>query len=152
MWSDNGSNFVGAARTLKNLFQFLQGQMTQRTISEFCSSQSIRWKFIPAHAPHFGGLWEAAVKSIKTLLKKIAGDAKLNFEELTTVLTQIEASLNSQPLATLPDPSDDMEVLTPGHFLIGSPLEALPECSNSYQPLKLFQRWCLCQVLVHHFW
>ena len=50
---------------------------------------------IPEHAPHFGGLWKAAVKCMKTHLKKIVSDAKLNFEELTTVLTQIEACLNS---------------------------------------------------------
>ena len=152
MRSDNGSNFVGVARTPKDLFQFLQDQMTQRTVSEFCSSQSISWKFIPERAPHFGGLWEAAVKSMKTHLRKIVGDVKLNFEELMTVLTQIEACLNSWPLATLPDPSDGLEVLTPGHFLIGSPLETLPDCSHSYQPLKLLQRWRLCQALVNHFW
>ena len=45
-----------------------------------------------------------------------------------------------------------MEVLTPRHFLIVSPLEALPDCSHSYQPLKLLQLWRLCQALVHHFW
>ena len=47
--------------------------------------------FIPERAPHFGGLWETAVKSIK---KHIVGTVILTFEEMTTVLTQIEACLN----------------------------------------------------------
>ena len=52
-------------------------------------------RFIPEHGPNFGGLWEAAVKSTKTHLKRVIGDVKLSFKELTTILTQIEACLNS---------------------------------------------------------
>ena len=85
-------------------------------VSVFCVKQNIRWRFTPEHATHFGGLWEAAVKSFKTHLKRVLGDAKLNFKDLTTILVQIEACLNSQPLMTLPEASDELEVLTPGHF------------------------------------
>lgn len=63
LWTDNGTNFVGADRQLKELFQFIKSQSTVRAISEFCSSKSIEWRFIPERSPHFGGLWEAAVKS-----------------------------------------------------------------------------------------
>ena len=41
IWSDNGTNFVGAAREPKELFEFLGNLRTQRIISEFCSSQHI---------------------------------------------------------------------------------------------------------------
>ena len=125
MWSDNGSNFVGAARELRELFQLLKDSVTQQAIADFCSSQHIQWKFIPERAPHFGGLWEAAVKSMKVHLRKIVGDVKLSFEELATVLTQVEACLNSRPLTPLPDADDGFEALTPGHFLVGQPLEAI---------------------------
>jgi len=152
MWSDNGTNFVGAANELKALFAFLREKGTQRKISEFCSSQSISWKFIPERAPHFGGLWEAAVKSMKQHLKKVVGETKLTFEECCTVLTQVEACLNSRPLCPLPDSDEGLEALTPGHFLIGRPLEALPDSSLAYQPNSLLRRWQLCQALVRHFW
>jgi len=152
MWSDNGTNFVGAANELKALFAFLREKETQRKISEFCSSQSICWKFIPERAPHFGGLWEAAVKSMKQHLKKVVGETKLTFEECCTVLTQVEACLNSCPLCPLPDSDEGLEALTPGHFLIGRPLEALPDSSLAYQPNSLLRRWQLCQALVRHFW
>ena len=151
IWSDHGTNFTGANRELKTLFDFLHKQQTQNTISEFCTAQNIQWKFIPERAPHFGGLWEAAVKSMKIHLKKIVGGTKLNFEELTTVLTQVEARLNSRPLAVA-DPDDGVEPLTPGHFLIGQPLEALPEPPSSYQPMSTLRRWQLCQALVRQFW
>ena len=123
------------------MFEFLNRQRTQGDISDFCSIQNIVWKFIPERTPHFGGLWEAAVKSMKFHFKRIVGNTKLNFEELTTVLTQIESCLNSRPLAPLPHVEDGIEALTPGHFLIGRPLESIPDPSVSYHTLSLLKRW-----------
>ena len=95
IWSDHGTNFVGANNQLCEFFEFLRQQSTQDSITDYCSAMSIEWKFIPEHAPHFGGLWEAAVKSLKNHLKRVMGDARLTFEELTTVLAQIESCMNS---------------------------------------------------------
>ena len=87
LWSDHGTNFVGANREIKDFNHFLQSQIAQGTISEFCSTRNIEWKFIPEHSPHFSGVWESTVKSIKTHLRKIVGTVKLTFEELTIILT-----------------------------------------------------------------
>ena len=152
IWSDHGTNFVGANRELKEFFEFLGQQMTQGIISEFCSTQNIEWRFIPEHAPHFGGLWEAAVKSMKNHLKRVVATVKLTFEEFATILTQIEACLNSRPLIALSCDDDGVDALTPGHFLIGRPLESLPDPAFSYRPVSLLRRWHLCQNLVRHFW
>lgn len=65
IWSDHGSNFVGASRQLRELFDFLRQQELEQVVFDFCSSQGIQWDFVPERAPHFGGLWEAAVKSLK---------------------------------------------------------------------------------------
>ena len=62
IWSDHSSNFIGAARELQELADYLSLQITQGEISDFCAAQHITWSFIPEHAPHFGGLWEAALK------------------------------------------------------------------------------------------
>jgi hypothetical protein len=153
IWSDHGTNFVGANRELNELNVFLNHQITQGAISEFCGSHNTEWKYIPARSPHFGGLWESAVKSAKNHLKRIVSPVKLTFEEFTTVLTQVEACLNSRPLVPINSANDDgIEVLTPGHFLIGKPTTALPDPQISYKSISVLRRWHLCQCLIRHFW
>ena len=76
----------------------------------------------------------------------------MTYEKLTTVLTQIEACLNSRPLTPMSESDDGIEVLTPGHFIVGLPLEANPDPSASFQPVSLLCRWHLCQALMRHFW
>lgn len=153
IWSDNGTNFVGANRELRELYEFLAQQKTEGTISEFCTARNVEWRFIPERGPNFGGLWEAVVKSAKTHLKRIMGSIKFTYEELTTILAQVEACLNSRPLVPANSPDDDaIEVLTPGHFLIGQPLCALPDPAISFRSTSLLRRWHLCQNVTRHFW
>ena len=68
------------------------------------------------------------------------------------MITQIEACLNSRPLVALSCNDNGIEALTPRHFLIGRPLESLPDPSFSYHTLSLLRRWHLCQNLVRHLW
>ena len=65
---------------------------------------------MPEHAPHFGGLWEAVVKSFKRHLRRVVGGIRLTFVELTTTLAQVEACLNSRPLTAMPDSDEGIEV------------------------------------------
>lgn len=74
-----------------------------------------------------GGLWEAAVKSFKIHFKKVAGANRFTFEQFSTVLTRIEGVLNSRPISAFSEDPADITALTPGHFIKGSPLIALPE-------------------------
>ena len=153
IWSDHGSNFIGAQNELKELQSFIAEPNTQGVISDFCSTCNIQWKFIPERAPHFGGIWESAVKRVKIHLKRIVSPVRLTFEEFTTVLCQIEACLNSRPLAPLNSPDEDGVIaLTPGHFLVGKPLTAIPDPQLSYRSISLLRRWHLCQQLTRHFW
>ena len=93
------------------------------------------------------------IKSAKTHLRRIVGDLKLKFEEFTTILAQIESCLNSRPLLSVSSPDDDsIEVLTPGHFLIGRPPCSLSDPSFSFCPVSLLRHWDLCQNLICHFW
>ena len=88
------------------------------------------------------------MKSFKRHLKKVAGDVKMSYEELNTVLTQIEACLNSRPLAPMiAINGEGVEALTPGHFLAGRPLCALPDREINPQPSHLLRRWQLCQQI-----
>jgi hypothetical protein len=150
LFSDNGTTFVGADAELRCMF---------RAVSEFykdVSPQLIQdgtsWSFIPPYAPHFGGLWEAGVKSVKSLLLKAVGSHTLTFEELTTVLAQVEACLNSRPLTPLSSDASDLSVLTPSHFLIGSTLVVVPELPIDEDPSRIISRWRLVQQAQQQFW
>ncbi len=153
IFSDNGTNFVGAERDLCELYQLLKEKPLQDTVHAYCLHQDIQWHFSPERAPHFGGLWEAAVKSAKTLLKKTVGLHKFTYEELYTVITQIESCLNSRPLVPFDSTDEDrLNVLTPGHFLVGRPLEALPDKGDILQQPSTLKRWNLCQLVIREFW
>ncbi len=76
-------------------------------------------------------------------MTRVVNNTKLTFEELTTILFQVEACLNSRPLVPLPCDDDGTEALTPGHFLLGRPLESLPDPSF-YRTVSLLCQWHLC--------
>ena len=147
--SDCGTNFIGASRELKTL---LTSSAHNIAIADFLSRDSIQWHFNPPGAPHFGGLWEAGVKSVKYHLSRILTDYRLNYEELSTVFTQIEACLNSRPLTAMSSDPSDLEVLTSGHFLVGRPLVSTPEHDVMAIHQNRLSRWQLLQKLKQQFW
>ena len=149
LYSDNGTNFVGASRILqKEIKNYIQNSDVQDELSTI----GTQWHFIPPAAPHFGGLWEAGVKSMKYHFKRIIGETPLTYEEMTTLMHQIEACLNSRPLCPLTDDSDDMEVLTPGHFLIGRVIVAPPDPIVTPINASRLERWKLIQKLKKDIW
>lgn len=70
---------------------------------------------------HHGGLHEAAVKSTKKHLLRVICHQNLTFSEYHTLPKQVEASVNSRPICPISDDPNDLDTLTPGHFLIGAP-------------------------------
>ncbi|GBP48944.1 hypothetical protein EVAR_32278_1 [Eumeta japonica] len=105
-----------------------------------------------AGAPHFGGLFESAVKSAKSLLSRIIGEQRLTYEGLSTVFARIEAVLNSRPLCPLSHDSNEFEVLTPAHLLIGKSLLAVPEYDWDETPMSRLSRFQVVQAISQHFW
>lgn len=150
IYTDHGSNFLGANNELRNLYDFLK--RNKNIIDNQLSDLHMNWHFIPPSSPHMGGLWEAGVKSIKRHLKATVGNACLSIIELYTVLVQIEACLNSRPLTPLTSDPNDFEILTPGHFLIGEPLMAIPEYPLQEVPINRLSRWQLVERIRQHFW
>ncbi|XP_076660394.1 uncharacterized protein LOC143363739 [Halictus rubicundus] len=148
--SDCGTNFVGADQELRRMFRASSKEAA--AIAGQLSKEGVRWKFIPPGAPHFGGLWEAAVRSVKHHLRRVVGDNAHTYEELATFLCQVEACLNSRPLQALTDDPEDLTPLTPGHFLVGGPLLATPEPTLHDVPTSRLSRWQQLQQRVEHFW
>jgi Family of unknown function (DUF5641)/Integrase zinc binding domain len=149
LYSDCGTNFVGARNELQT---FLQSAEHNQQICDSMSSRGIKWLFNPPGAPHQGGLWEAAVKSTKYHLRRVIGQHTLTISEFITLLCQVEACLNSRPLCPIsPDP-EDFDVLTPGHFIVGGPLTALPEPDVTTVRVNRLSRWEQVQQMLQHFW
>ena len=140
IFSDCGTNFVGAHKELASLMR------------EAAEGEKLKWSFNPPSAPHFGGIWETGVKSMKTHLRRAVGEQILSVEEFSTVLTQIEAVMNSRPLCSLSSDPRDLEVLSPGHFLTFEPLVSLPDPDLASVPIGRLGRWQLVQQIQQNFW
>ena len=152
VFSDNGSNFLGAQAELRDLYHMIREKSKEQVI-HWASVKGIRWHFSPGRAPHFGGLWEAAVRSMKVLLRKVVGEHTLRWDEILTVLTTAEATINSRPITAIDAPSTDgVAPLTLGHFLVGRPLCALPSIPDEHSKIQSLRHWNLTQTLTSELW
>jgi len=145
VYSDNGTNFVGANRELEKCRELFLLEQERCKIIDYTVCEGIRWHFIPARAPHFGGLWERVVKSFKTHFYKTTTEAAMTFEEASTLVTQIEAIFNSHPLTTLSNDPNNLSYLSPGHFLVGDTLTSYPEVDLMEVKVNRLSRWQLLE-------
>ncbi|XP_062535347.1 uncharacterized protein LOC134204551, partial [Armigeres subalbatus] len=109
-------------------------------------------KLLVLLASNFGGLWEAAIRSAQKHFNRVLKNHTLPHDEMETLLTQIESCLNSRPITPLSDDSTDFEVLTPGHFLIGSPLKAVPQIDSTEIPFNRLRLWQQTQKMFQLIW
>ncbi|XP_025269128.1 uncharacterized protein LOC112639446 [Camponotus floridanus] len=148
--SDCGTNLMGADKELRNLFSASSKESDK--LLTLLANDGTQWIFNPPSAPHFGGKWEATVKSVKHHLKRIVGNQLLTYEEMTTLLSQIEAVLNSRPLSPLSDDPEDLSALTPGHFLVGGAPTIIPEPMLNNVNCSRLSRWQLLKQMLDTFW
>ncbi|XP_055919024.1 uncharacterized protein LOC129951048 [Eupeodes corollae] len=150
IYSDCGTNFKGANVELQKMLN--AAKLNYTDIANSLSALGTNWNFIPPASPHFGGLWEAGVKSVKYHLRRVARNQALTFEELSTLLAQIEACLNSRPLCPVTDSLEDFNALTPAHFLIGTSAHIVPEADLAVERIGYLDRWKRLQASLQTFW
>lgn len=137
MFSDNGTNFIGAARELREAAEAWRNE----SVSQYLSAQDIEWKNTTPYAPHQGGIWERMVQQVKVHLRKMSGARLFTYEELATLLTKISAVINSRPITPLSSDPSDLTALTPSHFLSSRPIVSPLEEPMTDAPMRKLDAW-----------
>ena len=146
--SDNGTNLKAGERELRKCLL----ELNQTRVADAMSQQEIDWRFNPPASPHFGGVWERVVRSAKRALEAIIGRDVITDEMLLTVMAEVEGLLNSRPLTHVSTDPNDLQALTPNHFLIGRASPNLPPGIFDDKDLSCRRRWRHAQRVVDHFW
>jgi Pao retrotransposon peptidase/Family of unknown function (DUF5641)/Protein of unknown function (DUF1759) len=146
--SDNGTNMIASNRLLRESHTEWLSTIKTMDVLTHIASLGIEWNFIPPSAPSFGGNWESAVKLFKKHFVRVVGEQLLTYEEMNCLCIQIEGLLNSRPLGLSGQDNFDF-ILTPGHFLIGRPVQTVSfETSDSIRK----SRWSLTHNMKLAFW
>ena len=146
--SDCGSNFRGADKELRACLK----ELDQEKIKTFAANRRVKWQFNPPNAPHMGGAWERLVRSVKKALKAILKGRLVDDFSLATIFTEAESIMNSRPLTATSDDINDLEALTPNHFLLGHASPNLPPGIFYGTDISNRKRWRQVQVLTEHIW
>ncbi|KAL6483178.1 hypothetical protein MHYP_G00080500 [Metynnis hypsauchen] len=144
---DRGTNFRGGEKELQQAFEALEP-----SLKEQLAKQCILFRFNPPLTPHFGGVWEREIKSVKASLQTVLKDQVLPEEALMTVLIEVEGILNSKPLGYASSDLADPDPITPNLLLMGRRDASLPQAVYGSSDLLGRRRWRHSQVLADHFW
>ena len=128
MISDNGTNFVGADRE----FEVCVAAWNKERIEEHLVQQGIRWEL--TRLPHltleeYGKDWSDVAKAIYAVL----GNRPITEDVLSTTMCLVEQTLNARPLIPVSSDVNDLESITPNHFLLGNKNVCLPSVLRSLQ-------------------
>ena len=122
IYSDNGTNLTVGEKELRLAIE----AMKQNDVIEKSSNLGTDWRFSPQSGPHFGGVWERPVQSAKRALYAVLEDRTTTDETLFTLLTEVEAFLNTRPLTHVSTDPADREPITPNNFLLGRAAPNIP--------------------------
>ncbi|KAL0832560.1 hypothetical protein ABMA28_000762 [Loxostege sticticalis] len=148
IYSDRGTNFVGANRELQNALK----EMDFHKFEDAAVTRGIKWSFISPASPHMGGCWERLVRSTKTALRSTLKERAPREEILQTLLAEIEAMINSRPLTHVAVDPRDPVALTPNHLLLGTASNTTRLGTFSERDLCTKKQWRIVQALADLFW
>ena len=160
MLSDNAPQFKVADEMLQSLWSTA---VYDDKVQSYLSDKGISWHYIPAHAPWMGGIYERLIGIVKSCLRKSLGRARLRTDQLSTLLTEIEAVVNTRPIVYVG--SDDHLTLSPAdllqqHTTLGLPditvksddPDCVPPGTRINMASVLLDAWRRGQNIVNNFW
>ena len=150
--SDNAKYFRSASKLIgSGHIESLGINLTE--VRNKISKEGIEWNFIPAYAPHWGGVYERFNRTIKNAYRKVVGRAFLSQRETIDILHQIEGMINSRPLSTIRNTAEELIPVTPFHLISGRGYEPPPNINLSKIPESDMSRRFLYQKrLLDDFW
>ena len=147
--ADNGTNFIGAENEMLNL-----ERVNNLLSSSGC--ELITWKRNPPLSSHRGGVWERAIRSIRSILGGLLSERNVNLddEQLHTFLCEAEYIANSRPMSVDCLSDENNEVLTPNHILTMKSHVGSPPPPGRFEQADLYckKRWKRVQFLAEQFW
>ena len=149
--TDNGRNFVGAAKEIRFMIKSWKEDQTERSkITEMCETKLIEWTFSTPMASHHNGAVESMVKCVKTSLNKVVKERVLSEEEYRTIFAEITTCINSRPLWPSSDGDVEQPVINCNDLLRPGGLPRDPVSLNvSCHPKKRYQQM---QHIVNDWW
>ena len=114
--SDNAQTFKSAKHVLLFIYE-------HESVQRYLSYKQIEWKFILSKSRFY----ERMIQLVKRMLRKVLGNARLTYDELYTILVEVECTVNSRPLTYVSTDELEVEPLTPSHLLCGHRIQSLPE-------------------------
>ncbi|KAL7840982.1 hypothetical protein SRHO_G00246730 [Serrasalmus rhombeus] len=146
--SDNGTNFTGAERELKEALAALNHDKIQKVFLQ----EGIKWSFNAPTASHHGGAWERIIRMVRKILISLLHQQTLDDEGLHTVLCEVEAIINDRPITKLSEDPNDLEPLTPNHLLTMKRKPVLPPGLFDRTDMYGKRRWRQVQYISDLFW
>ena len=75
-------------------------------MKEFSIIQRYQLEIYTINLPWCGGFYKSLICIVKSTLRKVLGKSRLNYEELSTIITEVEGIINTRPLTYLHDDDD----------------------------------------------
>ncbi len=145
---DNGTNFVGAARELQREWREIQDDLHARVHGQ-TSDCPIKFQFHVSYTPYRNGAVEKMIGCAKrALLRNLPLESAVSEKELHTLVAEVEGVLNARPITYIGSDINDLEALTPNHFLARSTyLSMLQKPGKSWK-----RRWDHLRFLQDRIW
>ena len=147
IYSDPGSQLVGAERELKEAWQRIDRESLQRDSAQNGST----WVFGPADSPWHQGAVESLIKAAKRAIHFSVSNQRLSVPEFLTVCCEVANLLNERPIGVKPSVDSVINALTPNSLILGRATASNPMGWQPYET-NIATRYHLVQSVVEDFW
>lgn len=151
--SDRGTNFIGAMKELGISASFDESG----TVHDYLTKCGSTWIFNPPYAHHFGGAWERLIGSCRRILDALLSENRskdLNFDVLSTFMSEVSAIMNARPLLPISSDPEAPSILSPSMILTQKGHNfTTPMNVTGFVPKDAMRsQWKLVQKLADDFW